>query len=112
MVDKILNTLQEFSKRRSDIGLNAVMAFFYIAQQCEDQNRIDGIPMQEVKGFLGDTSANTSRIIKTLAKFTAKRTSGLNVVETYESPLDGRHKLCKLTPKGKKLYEDLKLSMN
>jgi DNA-binding MarR family transcriptional regulator len=68
--------------------------------------------MQEVKGFLGDTSANTSRIIKTLAKFTAKRTNGLNVIETCESPIDGRHKLCKLTPKGKKLYQDLKLSMN
>ncbi len=111
-VKNLLSCLSGFAQIRPDIGLNSVIIFIYIAHEFMDKNRKDGIPMKEIQEFVGESPATTSRTIRVLTKLTAKKSVGLDLVETFEDPFDARHKRCCLNIKGCELYERLKKSLH
>ncbi len=85
---------------RGNIEMQTLSTFFYIAAQGKD------IPMQDLEDALGVSQAAVSRNV-TLLSIGGARLPAPNLIEAFEDPEYRRRKYVRLTPKGRKLADQL-----
>ena len=69
----------------------------------------DGITMADLQMDADMSPASASRIIQALSAVGFKGRKGLGWVVATEDPMERRRKIVRLTPKGKRVLEDLKV---
>ena len=67
----------------------------------------DGMAMADIAAKLDRTQASASRNIMALSDVNRRKEEGYSLIEAFHDPLDFRRKMARLTPKGKRLKEQL-----
>lgn len=74
--------------------------------------RQPGSTMKEIGNLTNQTQASMSRNISALSQVSRHGKPGLNLVHTYEDPMERRRKVVELTPKGQKFMKTLQGKIN
>lgn len=95
-------TLQEINKVLAGISaidhempLQQARCLFVIAQSEE------GMSLSDIAKKVGIGLATASRYISALGKINRKKEDGLQLIESFEDPMERRKKIIRLTPKGR-----------
>lgn len=87
--------------------LNEVMPIQQFGVLLEIAKRDGAIGIMEIAKILGMAEASASRLVAALSDLDHKKKPGLFLVETRTDRMDMRRKWCHLTPKGKRLIEQI-----
>jgi DNA-binding MarR family transcriptional regulator len=94
---KVMNTLAD----RNDMGSQTILTFLTVAQAGDA-----GLPQSQLIKMTGMTQAGVSRNITRLSHGSPKN-AGLHLIESYEDPMNRRHKLVKLTAAGQAILQQI-----
>lgn len=101
--DSMLALLRAFERLRTldrEMPGQVVSTFLYVASH-------DPCHKQAIEEDLVHTTASCSRNLDWLCDRTRYDKGGLELVEKYRDPSNGRRFLCRLTPKGQALVRDI-----
>ena len=114
--DKFLKAIEAFRKLHKDIQSQTISTFLYIATHSEK----NAIPFIEIQKKLNMGQSSVSRNINFLSKYTYRkkiennkrvegliRIQGLDLVNTFEDPMERRRKLVELNQKGKDFFNTI-----
>lgn len=97
----LLEVNRLFMADHREINAALMNTFFGVAMWTQD-NR-EELSLRELSTRIGLPPTTVSRHLRYLGPGQRKGTPGMELVETYPSPEDGREKLVRLTPKGEAL---------
>jgi DNA-binding MarR family transcriptional regulator len=99
----VLEALRKVAGSEENLHTGTALMFLYICAADEDET------VGSLERKTGLSKSGTSRHILNLTERgdRARGRPGLNLVETYEDALDSRVKRIRLTPKGKKVANDI-----
>ena len=114
--DKFLKAVDAFRKLKKDMPSQTISIFLYIAIHSEK----NAIPFIEIQKKLNMAQSSVSRNINFLSKYSYRnkieknkrvegliRIQGLDLVNTFEDPMERRRKLVELNKKGKDFYNSI-----
>lgn len=78
----------------------------------EIAQRDGDISIMELSTLLGVSQSSATRNVQAMTDLTSKKKPGLELVETQVDPMDMRKKYVHLTPKGKRLIEQITNTLN
>jgi DNA-binding MarR family transcriptional regulator len=87
--------LKNVQKVNNEMPLQQLLCLLVVAKDDE------GLSLTEVAREADVSLTTASRYISALGKQNRKREEGLNLIESYEDPMERRKKIIRLTPKGK-----------
>lgn len=96
----LARAVEEFRKLDPDLPSQTVATFLYVCLH-------EGCPMKDIADGLGLAQSTTSRNVAALSKWHRLRKPGLNLVDAKEDFYERRRKLVTLTPRGRKLRDEL-----
>jgi DNA-binding MarR family transcriptional regulator len=99
-----LKYIEILRKHDPKIQSQTIAIFLYVAIHYQGKYEEEGVPMTIIASDLNLAQSSVSRNISILSQWKWSRKKGLDLVETREDPMERRRKLVKLTPKGKKLF--------
>ncbi len=94
---KVLGRLRDL---HLDMSINQAMTLFHVAQY-------PGITQRALYEALGVSDSVASRALAVLSEFGTRNTAGLDLVVMQTNENDRRERLLYLTPKGKRLIDDI-----
>ena len=96
----LIKALGRLRDRHSDMTLQQAMSFFLVAEK-------PGITQRELYEALGTNDSVASRTVAILSDVGSRNTPGLDLVEMRINPEDRRERILRLTPKGRRLMDDI-----
>ena len=96
----VLRMFERFRGLDRELPAQIISTFLYVA-------RHDPCHKQAIEEDLNHTTASCSRNLDWLAGRTRFKKAGLQLVEKYRDPGNGRRFMCRLTPKGQSLARDI-----
>lgn len=103
---KLILLFETAASLQTFVTVDMMLMFSTIARANERRN---GIHMKEIESLLGLSSPNCSRILQSIGmRHDKQRRPGLDLVVTAPDPGDVRARLVFVTPKGRKLWSQLK----
>jgi DNA-binding MarR family transcriptional regulator len=96
----LIKVLARLRDRHADMTLQQAMFLFYVAQR-------PGITQREVYEALGSSDSVASRTLAILSDVGLRNVAGLELVEMKVNPQDRRERFLSLSPKGKRLMDDI-----
>jgi len=97
---EIIQAMREFDPV---MEVQAVAVFFCVGLHQSEE----GISMQDLGDKLDIAQSSVSRNVFKLSLVNRHRERGVDLLESYEDPMERRRKLVKLTNKGKRVYDRL-----
>lgn len=94
-VQDAIKLLSGISAVDPEMPLGQAKCLFIIAQEEE------GMSLTDIAKMAGIGLATASRNIAALGKINRKREEGLQLIESFEDPMERRKKIIRLTAKGK-----------
>lgn len=102
--DRMIQIINEFRKLDPELQAQAMMLYLKIVQHSENG---DEISMKELQHWSGLANSTISRNVSLLGDVNRHGGPGLMLVKSYPDPLDRRRSLCKLTAKGKAVWQTI-----
>lgn len=100
-VNELSRGMEHFHKLNPTMQVSTMLVFLYIASK--------GVTnQQDIEMSLGLTGGTTSRNVSYWTDTKEFGVDGMGMVERFEDPRDRRHKILRLTPKGKRFYDLLR----
>lgn len=96
----LVRALGRLRDRHADMTLQQAMTFFLVAQN-------PGITQRAIYETLGTNDSVASRTVAILSDVGSRNTPGLDLIEVKINPQDRRERILRLTPKGKRLMDDI-----
>ena len=93
-LDESLSFLKNVQKLHNEMPLQQLMCLLVVAKDPE------GLSLTEIARRADISLTTASRYVAALGKQNRKREEGLNLVESYEDPMERRKKIIRLTIKG------------
>lgn len=90
-----LRFLSGVHKIDPEMPLQQIMCLLVISEHQE------GLSLTELSNKVGLRLATASRYVSELGKMNRRREEGLNLVESYENPMERRQKIIRITTKGR-----------
>ena len=92
---EVQRLLESISAINAEMPLQQARCLFIIAESEE------GMSLSDIAKRAGIGLATASRYIGALGKINRKREEGLQLIESFEDPMERRKKIIRLTPKGR-----------
>lgn len=96
----LVKALGRLRDRHADMTLQQAMTFFLVAQN-------PGITQRALYEALGTNDSVASRTVAILSDVGSRNTPGLDLVEMKINPQDRRERVLRLTPKGRRMMDDI-----
>lgn len=99
----LLEIVQQMREFDPVMEVQAVAVFFCVGLHQGE----DGISMYDIHKRLDIAQSSVSRNVYKLSFTNRHRERGVDLLESYEDPMERRRKLVRLTKKGERIYERL-----
>lgn len=96
----LVRALARLRDLHADMTITQIMALFMIAER-------PGITQRDLHVVLGTTDSASSRIVALLSEIGSRNLEGLHLVEMKVNVQDRRERHLYLTPKGRRICEDI-----
>jgi DNA-binding MarR family transcriptional regulator len=100
LLEGLLKAFRRLRDRHADMTLLQAMCFFTVATK-------QGITQRALYEELSASDSAASRILAVLSDIGDRKTAGLDLVSMRVNPNDRRERLLYLTPKGRRLIDDI-----
>jgi DNA-binding MarR family transcriptional regulator len=100
MASRQLRTLARLRELHQDMTLLQASFLFYVAAN-------PGVTQRRAYEALDTTDSNAARTLAILSEFGGRNVEPLNLIAMKTNPNDRREKLLELSPKGKRLMDDI-----
>jgi DNA-binding MarR family transcriptional regulator len=102
--DKLFRVLRRLRDKHSDMTMLQGQALFLVAMK-------PGLSQRQLLAELNCNDSTVARIMALLSDIGDRKGPGLDLVVMKVNPLDRRERLLFLSPKGKRLMEDIALDL-
>lgn len=102
--ERMIQIINEFRKLDPELQAQAMMIYLKIVKHSELNEEIS---MKDIQHWSGLANSSISRNIALLGDVNRHGEPGLLLVKSYPDPLDRRRSLCKLTAKGKAVWQTI-----
>lgn len=99
-MNNLIKALRAFKELDPDSSVSMMLTFCSL-------DRYGFTPISEVVRRTGSEKSTVSRHLSVLSQYGRGKKEGLDLIRIYDAPSDRRHKIIKLTDKGKALMDDL-----
>lgn len=94
-LDQVNTLLTRISALEPEMPLQQIRCLFVVAESEE------GMSLSDIAKKVGIGLATASRHIGALGKINRRKEEGLQLIESFEDPMERRKKIIRLTPKGR-----------